>query len=495
MEVNSYNDLAPRLIASTRREVKQRSLSKDERMVVAGEILSVTSHVSGFNETLAKGGKKIIEPIFLNRDQTPNPLGKGFDESELKAILSFSSSVLGLVCNTLAVTGGVNMYKKHPNLGLALAGYGMTSHAISCIEPWQAALKSTSGIERAAAHGHDFANSALQLHELTGISLKTVAVVDAVAWTALIPLVLLTWYISNRAQESNVISDFAAFREWLIKAQSDPKKFNELKEKYPGTLETEEDIDRFTLFLIENIPKSQLTDIKNEMIGSIKSAKPLTRKEKVLSSLSLAGSLGYIAMRIAAIATQLFLHATPLVAALLKFATPIFAAVSLISDIHSTIQAVNNPNLPKKVKMLCVAKLVCNVVGAAVIVASLFVPGINLIAISAYIVCLVASLALSCAKNHYLQRHIEIQQAVEPENFKFMIKWCKKREHESNKAQYTGLSRWQKRIEEAKSQGLLTPQQLAQFNSLPKPPSFFEELKQKLCQRKTKPIQARPLLC
>lgn len=482
MEVKdlNYSEIAPRLIDSTRKELKRQSLSKDERMLVVGQTLSLVSHVAGVNEATENLGKKTVRPLFLNKDETPNLLGRSLSKSELNAVLSFSSSVGGLVCNTLAVTGGVHMYKKHPNWGMLLVGYGLANHAVSSIKPIETAMLSTSGIAKAAEKGNDFAATAMELHNVTGISVKTIAATTAVAWTVLIPAILLTWFVANKAQESNTISDFTAFREWLIQAQSHPEEFNKLKNKYEGKLETEEDIDRFTLFLIENVPAKQLKAIKEEIVANYKSARPVSLKEKVISRLSLAGSLGWMAVSIGYIAAKIFTKATPLLLKILNCSTPIFATLSLVSDTYTTMQELKNKNLPKQVKMLSVAKLICTIVGTGIFVAAVFIPGINLIAIGVYALTVIASLALSCAKNHYLQRHIEIQQAIEPENFDFMIKWSKEREGQTNAAQYTGLTRWQKRVEEAREKNLLAPDQVRKLDSLQKRPTFLKELMQRI---------------
>lgn len=448
------------MIAVSLQEPKKPHPEVQGRVIAAGVALGAVSEASGLNGKIHQLGEKMFEPLFI-RGGTPTQLGSYFTEPQLNAILSVTGSLPGLILNTMAITGGIKMRHKRPGLGAALVGFGAANHLCSCIQPWTAAVKSASDIEKAALSGHEFSNLAVQMSNLTGMPLKTAAITNAVAWTVMIPAYLLLWAIGNKCTENNIVSDFAALKLWLHKTQTDPKtqaQFIELKKAYKGKFKNEHDLNLFAIYLIEKIPSSQKDELKSEIIREAKESRHCTRTEKIINNIALGSILAYVAARVVYLATEIFFPVASWVTKGLTYSCPVLAAVSVISDLYATAQDLKNKALPKKIKMLSVAKLVCNVASTVIFIALLLVPGVNVIALALYTASVVAMIAFAWARNNALQRHVEIQQAIEPQNFKFMCSWSKKQR--KNSAAYPSLVRWQNRIEEAKQENLLTKKQI-----------------------------------
>jgi hypothetical protein len=465
--VNNNVDIIPDLIDATRKSSRVMNPKKEEALLLFGALLGCSAHYNApFASMLQNLGERTVDPIFLDRGISPKEL-EVLDPHQIGAILSVAGPLPALLLNTLAITQGIQWLDKHPKLSRMMIGYGAANQILSCIEPWSAAMMSAAELEKAASAGHNFANLAIEMHQMTGLSIKTAAVADAVLWTVLIPAFLLACHVNSRTCESNAVTDLTALKHWLVKAQTDEatqKQFLELAGQYEKTITNDElSLNRFCIYVIENIPE-KLKEIKHDIIGKNRSSDYSSRTEKILSNVSLFGTVGYVAVRIGHIATRIFWSVSPVVSGILFYSIPFFSALSLTYELYTTMKELNNEEIPKRVKMLSVAKLVCSVVSTVVLVGALFIPGVNLIALGVYLVCLGIVIGLCYAKNTELKRHLDLKQALEPENFDFMIAWSKQQtEHPE---QYRGLIHWQNCIKEAIKESRLTPDQLKRLADL-----------------------------
>jgi hypothetical protein len=128
----------------------------------------------------------------------PNALSRYLGYHGTEAWISITGSIPGLIVNTTCVSTGMFLRKKYPALGMGLITFGFTNNLIEGMYAWSAASMSHSQLVSQAAHGHDFANFAIQMSHITGFNSTLIAISTAFFWTGFIPLLALGIYLYQR---------------------------------------------------------------------------------------------------------------------------------------------------------------------------------------------------------------------------------------------------------------------------------------------------------
>jgi len=432
------------------------------------------------------------------RYHPPNELGQAMGSKGLSAWISISGSVPGLILNSLMVAGGMKLKEHEPTTGYMMVTFGLMQHLVSSGYSWSAAVMSEHELIGKASHGHDFANFAIKIGDITGVSPQAVAISTAVLWTAFVPAIAVAMYCYQKAHETDIVPDHLALQQWLSKAVNDQKVQQTIEkyiESYPRkknllSLWTEYaqciqkdgegkltkalrlEMQRFAEYLINKLPKKTLNRSKKEVLRKWEKMQTPDNIQKALSILSIIGTISALGTKIITVLAQTSVQSLTTVASVLSYATPIFLGVSVASNAYETYKDLKSSDkaVPKAAKMISVAKLVVAVATAVGICVGLFVPGLNAVLIVSLLTGLVAGIALAYARQRIIKHRFNLLQSLEPQNWVFMYDLLQiyKEDHATINVSkdHKKLHRWITLQKEAKKYGLLAEEQLLKLKKI-----------------------------
>lgn len=421
---------------------------------------------------------------------TPNALGKAMGPDGLSAWISITGSLPGLLLNTLSVAGGMKVKDSSPALGAALVTFGLSEHLMSSAYTWSAAAMSNAELQANAMTGHDFANFAVRIGNMTGTSAKAVAVSTACVWTAFVPLVAIAMYFHTKSRQTDIVPERLGLQNWLSKVVTDEKvkaKLEKLLKKYPRRNELENlwkimlhrrdsnnakkfareyplEMRRFAEYLLDTLPRKTIRKEKRAVLKKWQKLQKPDKTQKVLSGLSIFGMIVSIATKIFQILGQTIVKALAPVATALTYATPLFVGISVISSGYETYKDLksSSKNVPKKAKVLSVVKLIVAIATAIGIVVGTMASGLVSLLIASVVVSIVGALALSYARQKVIEKRFRFLQTLEPAEWLFSMDLLKVYEEDKNslpvkkaKKIRKKLTKWIKKQRQAKKKGWL----------------------------------------
>lgn len=346
-----------------------------------------------------------------------NALGRAMGSSGNDAWVSITGSIPGLLLNTLFVSVGMSIRHKYPNIALALIIFGMENSVIEGTYAWTAAVMTPSQLRENAQNGHDFANFAIRMHEVTGLNSSLIAISTALFWTGFIPLVALGIYFYQKSKRLDIVPDEMAayyFAKYKTKNAIEEEQLLNFMSQYLGNTEdiiTDEkkaelcDSKPFIEYLVEKIPKKTLKNSKYEIL---KKWQNLQKPSKLQSSLAYAIVvlllLGMVTQILNVLANTIQPALLP-IAHVLNFILPIFGLLSVISSGYETYNDLkcNNIQVPVLAKFISVFKLIITSTIVSLVIAATFAGSMNYILIPAIIAGTLLSLGLSFAKINIIQ--------------------------------------------------------------------------------------------
>jgi hypothetical protein len=373
----------------------------------------------------------------------PNKIGQAMGPSGQDAWISVAGSLPALGLDSLSVISGVHLRKRSPIIGNMLLSFGLMDNMLNSGYPISAALMNHAQMEEQASHGHDFANFSLRMSEVSGLPAKDIAISTAVFWTGFVPLIAILAYLHSKSHIKDVVPNVLALKNWIQKAENDPKIADELEnlyQMYPNkdrlekanqkNLFSNHDFINFIEYLLEKVPVKDLDVSKNEILKAWDKNIP---KDKVQTALTGAAVLGLAAAVTSKVLALLALIKPSLqtAATTLGYITPIFILASVLSSAYQVYKDFKCPDgiVPKNAKMLSVANLVMTVVCSTLIVSSFFIPGLNLIFIGALVIGCISSIAISYIRSQIIRNKFTLSKSLEPEVWNYMFPlWHKNQE-------------------------------------------------------------------
>lgn len=372
----------------------------------------------------------------------PNQLGQAMGQDGQSAWISVAGSLPGLTLDSLSVIAGMELKNRIPALSWMLIAMGLTDHVVTSYYPITAALMSQSEMQNQSLQGHDFANFAIRMGKVTGVSAQTIAISMATIWSTFVPLVAALAYLHSKSHAGDIVPDAIAMKEWMQKAEKDPKIAEELErllaaypqkdnlleiekmlsdETSPLTDEQIEIIQAYSLdfvdYLFDKVPTNTIANEKLEILDSWqKNVKP-DRIQAVSVAFSLASSITTIASRIFQILSTTIAPTLAVASTILTYSAPAFAITSALSFGHRIVQDFKCPDsvVPKSAKILSVATLVTAATSAVLIALATFMAGLNMAMFGVLIFGTLANIACSYARSRIIQGQFVLSQAVKPE--------------------------------------------------------------------------------
>lgn len=364
----------------------------------------------------------------------PNGIGQAMGSDGRSAWVSVAGSLPGLALDSLSVVGGMYLRKRSPLLGNLMVAFGLTDNIINSGYPISAAMMSDSQIVNASKTGHDFANFAVKMSDITGIPAHDIAISTAVFWTAFVPILAAAAYLHTRSQIGDVVPDLLALKHWVQKAEKDPKIAAALQKYYQAyrhknklELVQVEDLPSsrvfydFLSYLLDKIPTTSLDACKKEILASWDKNVPRDRIQTALSLASLAGTGTAVATKILCL-LSLANPALQTAATALGVVAPVFIGASVISAGYQVYKDFQCPDavVPEAAKMLSIAKLVATIACAALMTTALFVPGLNLAFIAVLVLGALLNIILSYGRSRLIREQFALQKAMSPEVWNVM---------------------------------------------------------------------------
>jgi len=400
----------------------------------------------------------------------PNGIGEALGPDGRSAWISLAGSVPGCLIDVMAVVSGMHLRRRSPALGSALIAFGFLDH-LSSVYPISAALMSHSEMVEQAKSGHDFANFAIKISDLTGTSAQAIAIATAAVYTAIVPIAALFAYLRTKSSVNEGVPDALAMRHWILKAEKDPKIAKELEallarysekqelektfkkllaaDAKPLSMAERNDLERqvlrFTAYLLDKIPVSALEKSKGEIIAAWDKNVP---QDKIGTSLAIAagvGTIGVLTARTLSLLASTVAPSLQTAATVLTYLSPLFLGASVASAAYQVYKDFQCPDaiVPKKAKMLSVARLIATIATAAVLGATLFIPGLNLVLICTLMAGAVVSLLLSYARSRVIQQQFALMKSLEPDTWNVMNRlWLEHQKTSPGKAMSPALKRW-----------------------------------------------------
>ena len=401
-------------------------------------------------------GSSAVGMTYHYPDQT-NGIGQAMGTEGRDAWFSVAGSIPGLALDSLSVIGGMHLRKRSPVLGNLLVGFGLTDHLLTVSYPISAAMMSDSELKATQSSGHDFADFALKISDILGISAHDIALSTAVIWTAFVPLIAAAAYLHTRSHIGDVVPDALALKRWVEKAKKDPKASAELEEYYQAypdkrrkrldavkieDLPTSPEFYDFLGYLLDKIPSQSLDECKKEILASWEKNLPRDRIQTALTVASVGGTAMAVATKtldVLALANS----SLQIAATALSHIAPVFIGASVISAGYQVYKDFQCPDsvVPLSAKMLSVAKLVLTVACAALMITALFVPGLNLAFIGVLVLGSILNILLSYGRSHVIRNSFAFQKAISPEVWNVMYPlWQNHRETQTPMS--TALKTW-----------------------------------------------------
>jgi hypothetical protein len=385
----------------------------------------------------------------------PNGIGQAMGTEGRDAWISVAGSLPGLALDALSVIGGMRLRKRSPVLGNLMVGFGVMDNLGNAQYPISAALMSDSELQANASGGHDFANFAVSMSDIFGISAHDIAISTAVFWTAFVPILAVAAYLRTRSHIGDVVPDVLALKRWVEKAKKDPKAERELEQYYQSyhakkrldavkleNLPTSSEFDRFLGYLLNKIPSQSLDECKKEILASWEKNLPTDRIQTALAGASASGTAMAVATKILNV-LALADSSLQTAATALSYAAPVFIAASVISAGYQVYKDFQCPDsvVPLSAKMLSVAKLILTITCAVLMTTMLFVPGLNLAIVGALVLGAILNILLSYGRSQAIRDSFAFQKAISAEVWNVMYPLWKN--HRETKTQMcTVLTTW-----------------------------------------------------
>ena len=390
-----------------------------------------------------------------------NELGQHLGDAKTSAWISLSGSVPGLVLNSLAVMGGMQIKDKHPAAGYALMTTGMTLHIMNSTYPISAAIMTNEQIiHTAQTSGHDFANFAYQMSKVTNIPPQGIAIATAAVFTGIVPAVALGMYLHQKAHKTDIVPNHLALEHWLSKSVNDPKideKFTKLYKKYPHKEDLQKSVikvleidekyrknstsvskqeiaaansdlinerKKFNNYLIQKLDKKIIEENKNEVLGEWQKLQKSDKTQQLLEKLSIAGIVGTSVTPVVNVLGKTIAPALGAAGTVLTYASPALAACGTVKTAYDTYKDLKSPDtkVPKKAKAISIAQTVTSAAGVTTMAISLLVPPAGMLLIPALLGTTVAGLGLSIAKNSIIKKNFYEQNGLDAPKPNFIVR-------------------------------------------------------------------------
>lgn len=370
----------------------------------------------------------------------PNSLAKYLGQAGTDAWVSIAGSIPGLLVNTACVISGMMLRKKSPKIGSALLLFGLTNSMSESIYAWTAVPMSALERSNAAAEGNDFASFACQMSNITGISASSIALCAALFWTGFLPLLTLGMYLHQKSKLINMIPDEIALDLWLSQCRSDKAKqqvfldllqsyalkkdivllFNPIEEKFSISPELDEEnktlmLEDLLRYLTKNLPAKIMTQAKKDVLMQWQALQKPSKLAKLATYSSIAVMVTSIAAQVINVLAASIVPALKPLAVALKIACPFFCLLSVAQSAYETTRDLRCPNaqIPRLAKILSIINLISTILLSAVIIASVFTPGMQLLLLPALLSRALLSTVLQFAKFKIIQNQFQKNQPAE----------------------------------------------------------------------------------
>ncbi|MDF1757159.1 MAG: hypothetical protein P1U74_02540 [Legionellaceae bacterium] len=343
----------------------------------------------------------------------PNGIGNYLGVDGRSAWISIAGSVPGLFVNTLFVSAGMSIRKKHPRMALALIIFGLENSLIEASYAISAACMSNSALRENASHGHDFANFAVRMSSITGMSPSLIAISTALFWTGFVPLIALGIYFYQESHKLDVVSDQFAIEYLITNIKTDEvnlqDKICEFYEKDDFNLLNKSKILKDQLlyeYLIENLPEKLIFDAKIKVLELWQPKLKPSRTEKLLSlSMFLMVAIG-ISVQIMAILSATILPVLLPAVLVLQSILPVLGVISIACGVYETNKELTCPSIqvPMLAKILSILKLCVTTTMVGLLIVATFVPGMQFIFLPVVLIGSIASLGLGFGKECVIKK-------------------------------------------------------------------------------------------
>lgn len=352
-----------------------------------------------------------------NGNGATNKLGESMGHDGLSAWISIAGSIPGLVVNTLLVSVGMSIRHKHPNLALMLIIFGFENSVIEGAYAWSAVGMSDAQLRANAQQGHDFANFAVKMSAVTGLSSSLIAISTALFWTGFIPLIALAIYFYQKSKQLDIVPDnlavyyFCKFQKKDVTEEnlllSAMQKYSDIDEEITERIKNKLLVDPiFIQYLIETFPKKIIKNAKVEILNKWQSLQSPSKLQSLLAySMAAMLILGMITQILNIFAYTLLPCLIPAVQ-VLNCILPILGLLSIISAGYETYNDLNCPNeqVPTLAKFISLLKLSITVAIVALVITATFTTGMSHIMIPAVLIGTFLNLGLSFTKINIVQK-------------------------------------------------------------------------------------------
>lgn len=434
---------------------------------------------------------------YWNSDK--NALGEYMGKEGHDAWVSIAGSIPSLVCNSLSVAGGMALKDKAPLLGWSMVSFGVMQHLMTSSYSWSAALMSPDTMIEKAASGHDFANFAVNMSEMTGLSSKAIAIGTSVAWTSLVPALAIGLYLHQKSQQIDIVPDHLAVQNLLFKSLTDEKYSKIIADsfdKYPrkknletlwksGLTQNDDsfnmsydlhlELRRYTEHLIQSLPKKTINSSKKEVLKRYAKLQTPDRAGQALSIVSIAGTIATLASRVLKVLGETIAPYLASAGTVLSYASPLLTCVSIISGGYETYKDLRSPTdrIPKRAKVVSVAKLVVNVVSSIGLAVGTLFSGLYIVAVAAVLLNLIGGVVLNFARQKMIKQRFDLLNSLETGNWNMMYNLLEIYKQDKGNidisrkdSSYRGLYRWVKHQNTAFKKGFLKENQAKKLQDI-----------------------------
>ena len=336
----------------------------------------------------------------------PNAMGQAMVSYGQEAWISLAGSLPMLAFDTASVIGGMLLRRSSPTIGCMLVAMGLTDSIINSAYPISAAMMSPTEMQQQAQQGHDFANFAIHMSNILGVSAVTLLSQPLRSGRRSCLYAFLMAYLYTQSNAADAVPDALAVKHWLEKAETNPKIAKELERlwnRFPEKKEFEKmcqkvlsadgkqlagdpikNISALRAWLYRVCARSIAHSIprpsQKRSIGRV--GKKHTVPDRLQTAFTAAAVLGNttaVATKVMGVFADTIAPSLSTAVTALTYASPLFRGASTLSAGYQVYKDFQCPDtvVPKSAKMLSVVKLIVSVVCAALMWTALFIPGLN----------------------------------------------------------------------------------------------------------------------
>ena len=336
----------------------------------------------------------------------PNALGNHLGPAGTQAWVSIAGSIPGLVVNASCVATGMFLRKKHPGLAMGLMSFGLINSLQEGAYAWDAAFMSSQALQKNAAHGHDFANFALQMSRITGLSASLIAISTALFWTGIIPIMMLGIYFYQASHQLDIVPNELAVQHWLstLNEQENRVIFIQIVTQYLSEYALENgEFNRlneadFLLYLQKKLPQKNMDEAKRTLLQQWQALQNPSNLQRGLAYASLATVVLSVAIQLMDLLANTITPCLLTAVIILKSILPVLGVISIAHGVYETYHDVHSANVSLLAKSLSGLKLCITTTMVALLVAATFAPGMAFLFLPAVILGSLLTLGLSFAK-------------------------------------------------------------------------------------------------